>query len=181
MTDPFATLGLPRTYALSPLAVEEAYFAAQRRFHPDRLVGKPAEERMAAAQASADANDAYRTLLDPLERARALLALSGIRVAGEGDTVAPSQELLAEILERREHLAETVDPSVLSVLQVQAEGDVRHTEERLAEAFDQSDLNAAAHHALRLKYLYALREEIGRHPAWHMAPPEFPPAFGGEE
>lgn len=172
MIDSFATLGLSRTFDVSALAVENAYFEAQRRWHPDRFVALPQEERMAAAQASAAANDAYRILLDPFARAQHLLALNGVHVATDRDTVAPSQALLQEMLERREHLAQVMDVTVLNVLAVQIRDDISACVQSIADAFAGNDLNAAAHATLRLKYLTALEQEIVHHPAWSLSSPD---------
>ena len=41
--DHFARLGLPAALDLEPAALDRAYFALQRQWHPDRFVAKPAE------------------------------------------------------------------------------------------------------------------------------------------
>ena len=43
--DHFARLGLPAALEFDSGALDRAYFAAQRQWHPDRFVGRPAEER----------------------------------------------------------------------------------------------------------------------------------------
>ncbi|WP_147385621.1 J domain-containing protein [Oleomonas cavernae] len=43
--DHFARLGLPRDFALSEKTLERAYFAAQRRFHPDRFASRGRRKR----------------------------------------------------------------------------------------------------------------------------------------
>ena len=67
--DHFARLGLPAALDLEPAALDRAYFALQRQWHPDRFVAKPPEERARASTEAAALNDAYRTLKDPLARA----------------------------------------------------------------------------------------------------------------
>ena len=68
--DHFARLGLPAALDLEPASLDKAYFALQRRWHPDRFVAKPAEERARASTEAAALNEAYRTLKDPLSRAK---------------------------------------------------------------------------------------------------------------
>ena len=64
-------------------------------------------ERIAALNKSTEITNAYQVLRDPLTRAQHLLAEHGIMVNGENNTVKPSAELLAEMMQIREELAET--------------------------------------------------------------------------
>lgn len=82
--------------------LESEYFKAQRKYHPDRFIGKSSEEKMQALQKSADINKAYDVLKNPLKRAQHLLELQGIIVGTEKDSVKPSHKLLMEIMELRE-------------------------------------------------------------------------------
>jgi molecular chaperone HscB len=111
-SDHFATLGLPRDYALSRDALDERYRDLQRKLHPDRFARADARERLFSVQQATALNDAYKTLRDPVKRAEYLLALAGVKLedgrapgaaGAEGDKVDP--ELLMEILELREELA----------------------------------------------------------------------------
>jgi molecular chaperone HscB len=103
MTNYFQLLNIPESFALNLTTLEQNYFTAQRKYHPDRFVGKPDSERLAAAQHSADINTAYKTLKAPLSRAQYLLKLQGVVVGTEKDTVRPSQDLLTEVMEWREN------------------------------------------------------------------------------
>lgn len=103
-TDFFSLLGLLPAFDIDNQALETAYFKTQRQYHPDRFIGKPDAERRNALQLSADANQAYETLGDPLKRARYLLITHGIFVGTDKDTVKPSQELLIEVMEWRESI-----------------------------------------------------------------------------
>ena len=51
--DHFARLGLPPSLELDSPSLDKAYFALQRQWHPDRFVGKPAEERARASSEAA--------------------------------------------------------------------------------------------------------------------------------
>lgn len=102
MANFFELLGMAPAFDLDLAALEAAYFKAQRQYHPDRFVAKPPAERMAALQQSADINQAYDILKNPLKRAQYLLHLQGIQVGTDHDSVKPSQALLVEVLELRE-------------------------------------------------------------------------------
>jgi molecular chaperone HscB len=143
----FALLSLPEAFTLDHAALEAAYFAVQRKFHPDRFVGKPEAERLAAAQASADANKAYQTLKNPLSRAQHLLALQGVVVGTDHDSVKPAQALLIEVMELRESppdaktLAQTIEESIT----------------RIETHYTSANWPAMAQETLRLGYLMRMK------------------------
>ena len=99
--DRFALLGLPRSYAIDPVLLEERYRDLSRRLHPDRFARAQPRERMLSLSASTALNDALRTLRSPERRAEHLLALLGVRVT-EREAADPA--FLAEVLEWREDL-----------------------------------------------------------------------------
>lgn len=101
--DYFSILGITPAFNLDLSTLEKNYFSAQRQYHPDRFVGKPDSERLAAAQRSADINAAYKTLKEPLSCAQYLLKLQEVVVGTEKDTVKPSHALLTEVMEWREN------------------------------------------------------------------------------
>ena len=97
----FELFGLAARFAVDGSALERAYRDMQRNVHPDRYAGAGDAQKRLALQASARANEAYRTLRDPLTRAEYLLALRGIDAGGETDTRL-SVDFLTRQLERRE-------------------------------------------------------------------------------
>ena len=119
--DHFARLGLPAALDLDPAALDRAYFALQRRWHPDRFVSRPAEERARASGEAAALNDAYRTLKDPLGRAVYLAALNGVDLPGDGRTI-DDPELLLEAMEAREELHEATTAEAVDRLAERARG-----------------------------------------------------------
>lgn len=152
----FSCLGLPEQFDLDVAVLEKAYMAQQRAWHPDRWVGKPEAERLRATHAAMAVNAAYQTLKDPLTRAVHLLALHGIHVNGENDTVKPNLALLEEIMDWRERLAESTDKTTVMA---QAQDAAATALAAVAAAFANNDPMAAAHAALRLQYLRKLLEE----------------------
>lgn len=104
----FDLLGLRPGFRIDAQALERAYRDLQRSVHPDNFArGSDAQKRL-ALQASARANEAYRTLRDPVARAEYMLALRGVDAASETDTRMPV-EFLARQLERREAADEAKD------------------------------------------------------------------------
>ena len=85
----FELLGLPVGYSLDPARLERSYRDLQTRVHPDRHAAASEAERRVAMQWATRANEAYRTLRDPLERARYLLHLKGYDTGEETNTSMP--------------------------------------------------------------------------------------------
>jgi molecular chaperone HscB len=100
--DPFATLGMPREYALDSEELERKYRDLQRALHPDRHVNATPAERRVALNRAVEVNEAYRVLKDDVRRAESLLSLFG-HAAKE---TAADPELLMEVMELRESLSE---------------------------------------------------------------------------
>lgn len=67
MSNAFALLGLPRTAALDPDALQQAWLTASRATHPDQPGGDAAR--------AAEVNAAHQTLLAPEKRLKHLLDL----------------------------------------------------------------------------------------------------------
>ena len=105
MTDPFETLGIEARFDLDLNALAERHRALSGALHPDRYASGSAGERRLALEKAVAVNEAWRTLRDPVKRAETLLRRSGVEV-GETAEPRPSPELLMEMMEIREELAE---------------------------------------------------------------------------
>jgi molecular chaperone HscB len=156
--DHFARLGLPAALDLDAGALDKAYFARQRQWHPDRFVGKPAEERAKASVEAAGLNDAYRTLKDPLSRAVYLAGLKGVEMPADGKTI-DDPELLMEAMEAREELHEAGSIAAIDSLATKAREDMNNALAGLAGLFLANDKPAIRKALLRLRYLDKFAEE----------------------
>jgi DnaJ-domain-containing protein 1 len=106
-------------------------------------VGKPAEETLRAARLSADINEAYNAMKQPLARARALLALHGIDAMAGADATT-----LMEMIELQEAIADGTRPDIAALI---------HTcDQTISTAFRNHDFEAAKHSTIRLSYLYKM-------------------------
>lgn len=159
--DHFARLGLARTFELDPAALDRAYFARQRQFHPDRFARRSAKEGAIAESRSVSLNEAYEALRDPLRRAAYLLALAGHPIVGEGATI-DDPELLAEVMEAREALMDAQSPADVAAVAERAAAERTAATAALSAAFAAADYPAARRHATRLKYLEKIAEEVRR-------------------
>ena len=156
--DHFARLGLPAALDLDAGALDKAYFAGQRQWHPDRFVAKPPEERAKASTEAAALNDAYRTLKNPLDRAVYLATLKGVELPGDGKTI-DDPDLLMEAMEAREALHEAASPDAVEALAAQAKKRAQEALKGLADLFLREDKPAIRKTLLRLRYFDKFAEE----------------------
>ena len=163
MSDYFEVLGMPRRFAVDLADLERRYLELSRAVHPDRVGSGAAGQAM-------EVNQAYRTLKRDLPRAEHLLRLEGVNI---GDNQPVGQELLAEVLELREELAEAVaagDRAALSRLERAARERERTELAELRGAFAELEVLAAGSperparvqavvdRVIRLRYLARYRE-----------------------
>jgi molecular chaperone HscB len=163
MKNHFELFGLEPSFALDGAALERAYRDIQSRIHPDRFAHAGDAERRASMQWTTRVNEAFRTLKDPVQRAKYLLEMNGVDVAFETNTAMPSDFLMRQ-LELREALelaAAERDAGALDRLRAGLRAERRELESALGERLDASkDYAAAADLTRKLMFLGKLDHEI---------------------
>ena len=157
--DHFVRLGLEVGFDISDRDLDQAYFALQRRLHPDRFAGRSPKEKHLSQQQATAINDAYETLKEPLRRADYLVHLKGMGVLPEGCNLVNDQMLLMESMELREALAEAETAIDVDAIAARANDGIRVCIEQLGTLFAQNDIEGACRLTTRLKYLQKLAEE----------------------
>ncbi len=74
----FELFALPVSFDIDGAVLSERYRELQRAVHPDRFVNAADAERRLSMQLATRVNEGFRTLKDPLARARYLLELKGV-------------------------------------------------------------------------------------------------------
>ncbi|AKT37515.1 Fe-S protein assembly co-chaperone HscB [Chondromyces crocatus] len=105
MKDPFAILGVEPRFTLDLRAVEQRHRELSRALHPDRYAGAPAAERRLSLGRAIEVNEAWRVVRDPIRRAEALMARSGVELREDAMPKA-DPAFLMEVMELREELSE---------------------------------------------------------------------------
>ncbi len=163
MTNHFELFGLAPSFALDAGALERAFRQLQSQVHPDRFARAGDAERRASMQWSTRANEAYRLLKDPVQRARYLLELHGVDTGFETDTAMPG-DFLARQIELREALEEAKekrDAAALDAMKRDLAASSRALEAELASRIDGAqDYAGAAGAVRRLQFLKRLAEEV---------------------
>jgi molecular chaperone HscB len=163
MHNHFELFGLAPAFAVESEALERSYREIQSRVHPDRFAHAGDAERRASLQWTTRVNEAYRTLKDPVQRARHLLELQGVDVAFETNTAMPSDFLMQqmELRESLEDATEKKDSSRLDHLRKELGQSRAALERKIGEAIDaKKDYAGAAGLVRKLQFLDRLDNEI---------------------
>ena len=147
--DHFELFGLDRGFEVDPQNLEKLWKARAAAVHPDRFAGASDAEKRVAMQWSAQINEAYRVLRDPLGRAQYLIELAGLNVdpssGGAMDVAFLGQQM--QWREDLEDVRASGDARALSELKTAIEAD------RLARQTQTAKLIANAQWELALKSL----------------------------
>jgi molecular chaperone HscB len=167
VNDPFATLGIDPRFNIDLPAVEQRHRDLSRALHPDKFSGAPAAERRLALNRAIEVNEAWRAVRDPIRRAEALMRRAGVPV-GEVEEPKPSPDLLMEMMESREALAEATQKKDLAGVKrlgeaMQARMDA--TMSALGQGFDEAGGDRAKLSALlprmgELRYIRRFLDEV---------------------
>jgi len=106
----FDLFGLPRTFDVDLERLAQRYRDLQQALHPDRFASAGDREKRLSLQASTQVNEAYRTLRDPLARARYMLFLETGEIVSENGAT-EDMEFLMEQMDLRETLGEAKNQS----------------------------------------------------------------------
>lgn len=120
----FELFGLSETFEVDLEDLQKRWKTRAAQVHPDRYVsGSPAEKRV-AMQWSAEINEGYRVLKDPVSRARYICEINGHPVSDR-----PGSKLDAAFLEQQmrwrealEDIRESATPSSQSSVQLETLG-----------------------------------------------------------
>lgn len=156
--DYFQILGLEKKYDIEGESLDGKYKDWQKKLHPDLVHTKSQKEREYAAEQSARVTDAYRTLTNPLLRAKYIMQLQGVELDEEERITDP--ELLAEIMELREAVDEAAETQALHQIQAQIHGKLEHWSKSFADAFNNRKYDEALAFIRRMTYYKRAIEEI---------------------
>ncbi|EXJ91676.1 hypothetical protein A1O3_00226 [Capronia epimyces CBS 606.96] len=143
--------------------LKREFLQLQALHHPDKYHHSPAAHRHARAMSSL-LNTAYKTLADPLLRARYLLHHSyGVDITAEDNNThrgLSDQHTLLEVLEAQEAIEEATTQAQIDSLKEENDARIRDTEKLLAEAFEKEDIELAKRECIRLNYWRSLQQGL---------------------
>ena len=159
----FDLFHLPAQFALDEAALDAAYRTVQTQVHPDRFAAAGDAQKRIAMQWATRANEAYRTLRDPLKRASYLLSLRGVDIGAENNT-AMEPAFLMQQMEWREGIEDAAaarNVDALDALLAELREERRVRVERLGTLFDSGADQAAAEAARQLMFIERVASEVG--------------------
>jgi molecular chaperone HscB len=160
--DPFATLGIARSFDVDLGAAERAHRELSRALHPDKFVGTGASERRGALTKAVEVNEAWRVVRDPIRRAEALLKLGGVQV-GDGNKPMAAPEFLMEMLEQREALSAAKGARDLAAVRAMAaviEARARDVERSLSGGFARGEKRELVGRVGELRFYRRFLDEV---------------------
>lgn len=136
--------------------MKKEFLRLQSTAHPDL---HPQADKKRAEAHSAQINEAYKTLQNPLLRAQYLLSLRGEEMEDESAKV-DDMELLMEVMETREMVDEAESDESLKEIWDTNERRIKKSVQIIDQAFKQDDLEAAKSEAVKLRYWVNVRDTI---------------------
>ncbi|KAI0669889.1 Co-chaperone Hsc20 [Trametes maxima] len=153
----------PNPFVVDVQQLKRQFRAVQAVVHPDRWVSKPPEQQAIAAAMSSRVNEALHRLSNPLRRAEYILTLEGH--GGEETDKVDDMELLMEVMEAREGLANAQSPEEVAEIRLENEAKVKETLEEIERVVGAKDWPALRTAAIKLKYLQGIESAAAVWPA----------------
>lgn len=159
----FELFGLPNQFELDNNTLSETFRDLQRRFHPDKFASASERDRLMSVQKAAEINDAYQTLKSPISRAEYILALQGVDIRAEQQTMSDPMFLMEqmELREEIETIAQSNEPeSALIDFDSKVQTMYQQQLTQLKALLENHQWDIAADSVRKLKFVNKLRYEI---------------------
>jgi len=163
----FELFGLPVSFDIDTKALAERYRELQRSVHPDKFATAADAERRLSMQLATRVNEGFRTLKDPLARARYLLELKGVAL-DDADTRLDGGFLMQQ-MELRERMGAVKGTDDAEQRLHKLHDDIRQLERQLVSELstlfaDDSPqaLQQARNVSRKLQFFHRLGEELAQ-------------------
>ncbi|XP_055533415.1 co-chaperone protein HscB homolog isoform X2 [Wyeomyia smithii] len=147
----FRLLDVPNTFVVNGTILSANFRQLQSILHPDKFSQKSEEEKINSLEWSSLINKAYKTLTDPLERAKYILNQEGVLIDEENTSVDP--DFLSDMMDLNEQVEEADNTIKLQELAESVKSDINKLYGTLHEHFARNNLDEAKAASVRLKYL----------------------------
>ncbi|MCL1146725.1 co-chaperone HscB [Shewanella marinintestina] len=164
----FELFSLLPSYDVDTALLADRYRELQRAVHPDKFANASEQDKRLSVQRTAQINDAFQTLKNPIQRAEHLLALKGIEISHETTTLKDTAFLMQQMewRESLEDIAHSGEPDdEIAALYDSFEQYAKQITAQL-KVLLVSDLEAehlqAADQIRKLKFMAKLQDELAR-------------------
>lgn len=157
-SDYFELFDLGDDYTINNQRLDQQYQRLQQQVHPDRFTHQSPQERRLAMQFSAQVNDAYQTLKDPLKRALYLLKKKGVTI----EQAKLSQAFLLEQFEWQEkiEILNNTNEVERAAFLKKIDEKLDLAEQQLALAFSENNVDLAQEWVQKIPFFRQLKERI---------------------
>ncbi|XP_041957163.1 iron-sulfur cluster co-chaperone protein HscB isoform X1 [Alosa sapidissima] len=158
-TSYFDIMDCEQTFALDTQRLQRTYLHLQRSLHPDNFTRRTSKEQEYSAEQSAFVNKAYRILLKPLSRGLYMLELKGMHLE-EGTDLSADPQLLMEVMEINESLAETRSQDEVDSIGRSMRERLKDLMGQINTALNEGDLQSAKALLAQMKYFANIEEKV---------------------
>ena len=164
----FELFEIPQRFDVDIAELSNRYRELQKAVHPDKFANAGEQQKLLAISKTAQVNDAYQTLKDPIRRAEHMLLLRGVDIDNESTTMKDSGFLMQQ-LEWREALAELRDSDDIDADIAALEAEFTQYRQQLLDNLSKqladtqaSSAMLAADQVRKLKFMAKLQDELTR-------------------
>ncbi|BCV37191.1 MULTISPECIES: co-chaperone HscB [Shewanella] len=164
----FELFDLTPSFDVDTAELASRYRDLQRAVHPDKFANASEQQKLLAISRTAQINDAFQTLKDPIRRAEHMLALKGVDISHETTTVKDTAFLMQQMewREALEEIGQGADAqSDIDELDASFAAYRKQVTELLRNQLHSSteaDAIAAADQVRKLKFMAKLQDELQR-------------------
>ncbi|ARD22870.1 MULTISPECIES: co-chaperone HscB [Shewanella] len=164
----FELFQITPSFDIDTANLAERYRELQRAVHPDKFASESEQQKLLSVQRTAQVNDGYQTLKNPLKRAEHMLSLRGVDISHETTTVKDTAFLMQQ-MEWREALEDIKDSQQADDLIEDLYQSFADYEKTLSQSLAQllatnaeNDDLSAADQIRKLKFMAKLQDELAR-------------------
>ncbi|TCN85409.1 co-chaperone HscB [Shewanella fodinae] len=164
----FELFEIPQRFDVDIAELANRYRELQKAVHPDKFANAGEQQKLLAISKTAQVNDGYQTLKDPIRRAEHMLLLRGVDIDNESTTMKDSGFLMQQ-LEWREALAELRDSDDIDADIAALEAEFTQYRQQLLDNLSKQLVDTQASSAMlaadqvrKLKFMAKLQDELTR-------------------
>ncbi|KAM3725589.1 Iron-sulfur cluster co-chaperone protein HscB [Dirofilaria immitis] len=154
----FDYLGLLPSFDIDLSLLKINFLKLQSVVHPDKFSKCSQKEKKISENCSRYLNNAYKTLIEPLERAKYLLTLKGDPL--DNEDVTGNTDFLVEMVELNELVVMNNDSKELKILLIELEAKINMLEQDFKDSIQTNELKKAKEAVLKLTFYYRLKTSL---------------------
>ena len=159
----FDLFNLSLSFEIDRNQLLERQQSLQAVYHPDRFVNASEQNKRLSVQQASWINEAYRTLENPVRRARYMLEISGLEMNDESETTSDTDFLMEQISYREEMEDLSAGSSSLECCDKLIEklnGRAEEISQEFVTKFRSGDLNSARLVNRKMQFIQRIQDQV---------------------